>query len=138
MKKRIYAVFDMGKTNKKVILFDENGQVLDEQQQGCLETVDDDGFPCETLERLSYWVRSHYQALRQHPHYALRGVNFTAYGASFVHLGADDQPVAPLYNYLKPLPDGIAARFRADLGAAGEDFATATRSPWLGMLNSGL
>ena len=144
MKTPIYAVFDVGKTNKKVILFDENRRIIEEQQQVCLETVDDDGFPCESLERLSYWVRSHFQQLRQHPRYALRGVNFTAYGASFVHLGDDDQPVAPLYNYLKPLPEALAERFYADLADAGggplgaDDFGAATRSPRLGMLNSGL
>ena len=46
MKKPVYAIFDVGKTNKKVLLFDEQHQLLDEQQQVCLETIDDDGFPC--------------------------------------------------------------------------------------------
>ena len=138
MKTPIYAVFDVGKTNKKVILFDEHQRVIEEQQQVCLETVDDDGFPCESLERLSYWVRSRFEQLRQHPRYALRGVNFTAYGASFVHLGADDAPVAPLYNYLKPLPEALAERFYRELGDGAADFGAATRSPRLGMLNSGL
>ena len=138
MKTPIYAVFDVGKTNKKVILFDEHQRVIEEQQQVCPETVDDDGFPCESLERLSYWVRSRFEQLRQHPRYALRGVNFTAYGASFVHLGADDAPVAPLYNYLKPLPEALAERFYRELSDGAADFGAATRSPRLGMLNSGL
>ncbi len=138
MKKPIYAVFDVGKTNKKVLLFDENRQLLEEQQQVCLETVDDDGFPCETLERLRHWVLSHWERLRRHPHYQLRGVNFTAYGASWVHLGATGQPVAPLYNYLKPLPERVAEQFYAALGQSAEEFAVATCSPPLGMLNSGL
>ena len=138
MKKPVYAIFDVGKTNKKLLVFDEQHQLLEEQQQVCLETVDDDGFPCETLERLSHWVLSHWQQLRQHPHYQLRGVNFTAYGASFVHLDAAGRPVAPLYNYLKPLPDSLAERFYAELGSGAEEFAAATCSPRLGMLNSGL
>jgi sugar (pentulose or hexulose) kinase len=138
MKKPVYAIFDVGKTNKKLLLFDEQHQLVEEHQQVCLETVDDDGFPCETLERLTYWVRSYWQQLRQHPHYQLLGVNFTAYGASLVHLDARGQPVAPLYNYLKPLPDGLAAQFYAELGEAADEFAAATASPRLGMLNSGL
>ena len=138
MKKPVYAVFDVGKTNKKLLVFDEHHQLVDEQQQVCLETVDDDGFPCETLARLTQWVRQRWQQLRQHPDYALRGVNFTAYGASFVHLGADGQPVAPLYNYLKPLPAATAAQFYAALGQSAEAFSLATCSPRLGMLNSGL
>ncbi len=138
MKKPVYAVFDVGKTNKKVLVFDEHHHLVDEQQQVCLETVDDDGFPCETLPRLTQWVQQRWQLLRQHPDYALCGVNFTAYGASFVHLGPDGQPVAPLYNYLKPLPADTAAQFYAALGQSAEAFSLATCSPRLGMLNSGL
>ncbi|OGX84010.1 FGGY-family carbohydrate kinase [Hymenobacter coccineus] len=138
MRKPVYAIFDVGKTNKKILLFGEDHQLLEERQHVCLETVDDDGFPCETLERLSHWVLSNWHELRHHPNYLLKGVNFTAYGASFVHLGANGQPVAPLYNYLKPLPERIAAQFYAALGEPVEEFATATCSPRLGMLNSSL
>ncbi|MGI4884044.1 MAG: FGGY-family carbohydrate kinase [Janthinobacterium lividum] len=138
MKKGVYAVFDVGKTNKKLLLFDEDRRLLDERQQVCPETVDDDGFPCETLGRLTGWVRKHWRRLSHHPGYALKGVNFTAYGASFVHLGADGQPVSPLYNYLKPLPERIAAQFYAAVGQSPEEFAVATCSPALGMLNSGV
>jgi len=137
-KKAIYAVFDVGKTNKKVILFDEGRQIIDEHLHVCLETVDEDGFPCETLTRLTHWVQDRWQTLRQDPHYAVKGVNFTSYGASFVHLGANGQPVLPLYNYLKPLPEQYTERFYASLGQSAEAFATDTCSPRLGLLNSGL
>ena len=30
LKKSVYAVFDIGKTNKKLILFDEDQQIIDE------------------------------------------------------------------------------------------------------------
>ncbi|QDA59433.1 FGGY-family carbohydrate kinase [Hymenobacter jejuensis] len=138
MKKSIYAVFDVGKTNKKVILFDEDRQIIDEHQQVCIETVDDDGFACETLSRLTQWVQDRWKALRHNPHYHLKGVNFTSYGASFVHLGANGQPVLPLYNYLKPLPSEYAARFYFDLEQDPQEFAADTCSPQMGMLNSGL
>ncbi|MGI4736600.1 MAG: FGGY-family carbohydrate kinase [Janthinobacterium lividum] len=138
MKQPIFAIFDVGKTNKKLLIFDEHHQLLEEHQQVCLETIDEDGFPCETLERLSHWVVSHWQELRQNPRYQLRGVNFTAYGASFVHLGTEGKPVTPLYNYLKPLPESITERFYAEIGVAADEFASTTCSPRLGMLNSGL
>jgi L-fuculokinase len=138
MKKSIYAVFDIGKTNKKLILFDEDRQIIDEELHVCTDALDDDGFPCDHLPRLTEWVQDHWRALRQHPYYSVKGVNFTAYGASFVHLGADGQPVAPLYNYLKPIPEDIQARFYAELDQTPEEFAADTCSPQLGMLNSGL
>ncbi|TGD80723.1 FGGY-family carbohydrate kinase [Hymenobacter wooponensis] len=138
MKKSIYAVFDVGKTNKKVILFDEERRIIDEHQQVCLETVDEEGFPCETLSRLSQWVHDRWNALRHNAHYNLKGVNFTSYGASYVHLGANGQPILPLYNYLKPLPEMLQDRFFAELEQSPEEFAAETCSPKLGMLNSGM
>lgn len=138
MKKSVYAIFDVGKTNKKLLIFDAYHQLLEEHQQVCLETIDDDGFPCETLERLSHWVLSHWHELLHHASYQLRRVNFTAYGASFIYLDTEGKPVAPLYNYLKPLPEGLATRFYSELDSTAEAFAAATCSPRLGMLNSGL
>lgn len=138
LKKPVYAIFDIGKTNKKLLLFDEDQQIIDEELHVCTDALDDDGFPCDHLPRLIEWVQAHWHRLRHHPHYSVKGVNFTAYGASFVHLGADGQPLLPLYNYLKPLPPEIEAQFYASLGQSPEDFAADTCSPRLGMLNSGL
>ena len=138
IKKTVYAVFDIGKTNKKLILFDEDQQIIDEEQHVCTDVLDDDGFVCDHLPRLTEWVLDHWHQLRHHPHYSVKGVNFTAYGASFVHLGADGQPMLPLYNYLKPIPAEIEAKFYAELGQSKEEFAADTCSPQLGMLNSGL
>jgi sugar (pentulose or hexulose) kinase len=137
-KKPVYAVFDIGKTNKKLILFDEERQIIDEMLHVCTDVLDDDGFPCDHLPRLTQWMQDHWHRLRHHPHYTVKGVNFTAYGASFVHLGADGEPVLPLYNYLKPIPEDLAARFYAELAESPEDFTAVTCSPQLGMLNSGL
>ena len=131
MKKSVYAFFDIGKTNKKLILFDENQQIIDEELHICTDVLDDDGFPCDHLPRLTEWVQTHWKQLRNHPHYTVKGVNFTAYGASWVHLGADGQPMLPLYNYLKPMPADLEAQFYADLGQSPEEFAADTCSPRL-------
>jgi L-fuculokinase len=55
-----------------------------------------------------------------------------------VHLGADGEPVLPLYNYLKPMPEELTEKFYAALAESPADFTAATCSPQLGMLNSGL
>jgi sugar (pentulose or hexulose) kinase len=39
----VVAVFDIGKTNKKVFLFNENYQIVWEQSVVFPETVDEDG-----------------------------------------------------------------------------------------------
>ena len=51
-KKSLIAVFDVGKTNKKLFLFDENYKIVFERTARFFETVDEDGDPCENLDSL--------------------------------------------------------------------------------------
>lgn len=137
-KKPIYAVFDIGMTNKKLILFDEDRQILSEHLHVCTDAYDEDGFACDHLPRLTQWVQDQWQALKKNPLYTIKGLNFTAYGATWVHLDADGQPFLPLYSYLRPFPEEYAQRFFATLQQSPEEFALTTRTPHWGMLNAGL
>jgi sugar (pentulose or hexulose) kinase len=130
-------IFDIGKTNKKCFVFDQNGQILHETSTTFPETTDDDGFPCDDVHLLTKWVLETTAALRADGRFTIERINCTAYGASFVHLGADGKPVAPLYNYLKPFPEALLAGFMEKYGPAS-DIARQTASPILGHLNSGL
>lgn len=132
----ITVVFDIGRTNKKYLVFDENYSVVEEYSEYLPETVDEDGFPTEDLTLLTNWVRSHWQRILDNPEYNVRSVNATAYGASFVHLNESHKPVGPLYSYLKPLPEVFAKQFNARHGSPS-DIALQTGSPELGFLNSG-
>lgn len=137
-KKPIYAVFDIGKTNKKLILFDENRQIISEHLHVCTDAHDEDGFASDHLPRLTQWVQAQWQALQQNPLYAVKGLNFTGYGATWVHLDAEGQVLLPLYSYLRPLPEAYVRQFYASLEQSPEEFAATTRTPHLGMLNAGL
>jgi sugar (pentulose or hexulose) kinase len=68
------------------------------------------------------------------PEFELIGLNFSAYGASFVYVDRMGEPVAPLYNYLKPVSRDFSY---VDFDGQAE-FARKTASPILGNLNSGL
>ena len=75
--------------------------------------------------------------IRVNENYSLRAVNFSAYGASFVHLDDAYKPLTPLYNYLKPYPENLKKKFYDTYG--GESLiAKQTASPVLGSLNSGM
>lgn len=137
-KKSIYAVFDLGRTNKKLILFDEERQIISEHLHVCTTEYDEDGDPCDHLPRLTQWVQTHWQALLQNPQYVVKGLNFTGYGAAWVHLNAAGEPLLPLYSDRKPLPEACANQFFATLGQSPESIALATRSAYLGMPNAGL
>jgi sugar (pentulose or hexulose) kinase len=116
---------------------DEQYKIVWERSQSLPETTDEDGEACEDVEKLTNWVQRTYAHLLTLRDFSIKAVNFSAYGASFVHIGKNGKPVAPLYNYLKPYPDALKQRFYDSYG--GEvTFSMLTASPVLGSLNSGM
>ncbi len=133
----VIAIFDVGKTNKKLFLFDEHYRIVYEKTLQFTETMDEDGDPCENLQALTEWGRDSLKELMDLDEFEIRALNFSAYGASFVHIGDDGKPVALLYNYLKPFPEKLKEKFYKDYG--GEILVSMiTASPVLGNLNSGM
>jgi sugar (pentulose or hexulose) kinase len=137
MKEKVIAVFDIGKTNKKLILFDYNlKQVLDEEKR-FPETRDDDGFECDNIEMIEDWLNSTIKKLIRSDRFDLTAINFATYGATLAFLDADGKRIAPVYNYLKAIDDRISERIYRRYGGQDE-FCRRTASPALGMLNSGM
>jgi L-fuculokinase len=137
MKPSVCAVFDIGKTNKKVLIFDKNYQVIDEKISQFEEILDDDGFRADDLIALTHWLKTEFENLKNNPNFEVKAVNFATYGASLVHLNAEGKPLTPLYNYLKDFPRNLKNQFFEKHGSI-EEFCSITASPDLGMLNSGL
>jgi sugar (pentulose or hexulose) kinase len=133
----VIAIYDVGKTNKKVLLFNEQYKIVFEESRQLPGTTDEDGFPCEDVVGLTAWVRDSFQRLSRDEQFGIRAVNFSGYGASFVYLDQALNLIPPLYNYLKPYPAELQETFYASYG--GENLvARETASPVLGSLNSGL
>lgn len=133
----VIAVFDVGKTNKKLFLFDENYAIVYERTARFVETIDEDGDPCENLESLISSVYDSLHQIMQMAEFEVKAINFSTYGASFVYLDENGKPLTPLYNYLKNYPESLKNEFYAKYG--GEALlAKETASPILGSLNSGL
>jgi sugar (pentulose or hexulose) kinase len=135
--KDVILVFDIGKTNKKVLLFNDKLKVEVEEEIKIQETVDEDGFPCDDIEKLEAWIDNMLEKFLTHKAYRVKAVNFATYGATLMHLDKAKNRLTPVYNYLKPFPDDLAARFHEKYGGK-EEFSRKTASPVLGMLNSGL
>lgn len=136
-KPSIIAIFDVGKTNKKLLLFDEHYQIVHEESLQLKEITDEDGFPCEDVSALTIWIKNSFNQLLADTRFNLKAINFSAYGASFVYLDKEGHLAAPLYNYLKPYPPALQQQFYATYG--GESLvARETASPVLGSLNSGM
>jgi L-fuculokinase len=133
----VVAIFDIGKTNKKVFIFDENYQIIWERSTVLSETVDEDDFPCENILELKNWIVDRLAEMQALKEYTLKAINFSTYGASFVYLDPAGNELTPLYNYLKPYPEVLKNKFYSKYKGE-EKFARKTASPVLGSLNSGM
>lgn len=130
-------IFDIGKTNKKVLLFDRNMKVVHEEEHIFPELEDDDGFPCDDAKGIELWIKDNIDKYVGSDKYRVLGINFSTYGATMVYKDTLGMRFTPVYNYLKPLPDHILDDFYEKYGGK-EEFCRCTASPALGMLNSGL
>ncbi len=131
------AIFDIGKTNKKLFLFDEEYRIIYERTTQLLETTDEDGFPCEDVNALTRWVKEEIKLVSNLEHINIKAVNASAHGASFVHLDSEGSPVGQLYSYLKPYPEKLLSSFLSTYDK-DQTLSLQTSSPQLGNLTSGL
>ena len=133
----VIAIFDLGKTNKKLFLFDEDYKVVYEKSEQLAETTDEDGEACEDIAALQAFVVNALTEILKLKSYSVKAVNFSTYGASLVYVNENSQPLTPLYNYLKKYPETLQQKFYTNYGGE-EAFSLITASPVLGSLNSGL
>jgi sugar (pentulose or hexulose) kinase len=133
----VIAIFDIGKTNKKFLLFDAGMKIVFQSEQVFDEIADDDDFPCDDIKKIECWIRETISAVIKGNLFQIKAINFSCYGASLVYLDEKGDRVGLLYNYLKPMSDDTLEGFYEKYGGVGE-FSCNAASPALGMLNSGL
>ena len=134
---QVTAVFDIGKTNKKFFLFDQNLREVFNSYTRLDPIPDEDGFPSEPVLPLRDWMLETFHEALNSTEFEITRLNFSGHGASFVHTDLDGEPVAPLYDYLKPFPEELLEKFYIENGGKFT-FCKETSSPPLAMLNSGL
>ena len=130
-------IFDVGKTNKKAILYDYSYKEIWQTSTVLPEGNDEDGFPCDDIHTILAWMKNVLSNLISEGTYQVTHLNFSAYGASFVHVDEAGNILTPLYNYTKPIPSDIRASFYEKYGDE-KKLALETASPSLDFLNSGL
>lgn len=137
MREKVTAVFDIGKTNKKFFLFDKNYQEVYREYTHLDLVVDEDGHPTENIHSLQNWIKEVFDRILSEDKFHIKAINFSTYGASFVHIDKNGNILTPLYNYTKPLDVNLIEEFFKKYGPKKE-FFKATGSSDDGMLNSGL
>jgi len=134
---KVNAVFDIGKTNKKFFLFDDNYNEVHREYVNLPLTVDEDGYETEDLEALRGWIKDTFDAILESTEFDVKTLNFSSYGASLVHLDYKGKALTPLYNYTKEFPEEVTKAFAEKHGDL-LTIAAQTASPQSGMLNSGM
>lgn len=133
----VQAIFDIGKTNKKLFLFDQQGQIQWSTSTHFPTIPDEDGYPSDDLDAIETWMKNTMADLVNDDRWNIERINFSAYGASLVYLDEKGQRLPLFINYLKPYPNRISDAFFHRYGPELK-FCRETASPFLGMLNSGL
>ncbi|WP_229720544.1 FGGY family carbohydrate kinase [Winogradskyella helgolandensis] len=133
----VIAVIDIGKTNKKILLFNEEFDVVYRNATRFDEVSDEDGYPCDDIESIENWIQNEIKRIQAEGEYGIKAINFSTHGASLIYLDAQGQRITPLYNYLKPLSLDTYHDFY-DANGGQEEFSRKTASPAYGMLNTGL
>jgi len=137
MKEKVIAIFDIGKTNKKLLIFNYDLSLVSEEERQFPQVRDDDVFECDNIELIEKWVGESIMELIHSDKYEVTAVNFATYGATLVYLDEQGKRITPVYNYLKPVDEKIPERLYRRYGGQDE-FCRRTASPALGMLNSGI
>ncbi|AOW17773.1 carbohydrate kinase [Polaribacter vadi] len=137
MKQKVTAIFDIGKTNKKFFLFDNKYKEVYREYTSFEEIEDEDGYPTENLAALQTWLKEVFYRVLKSEEFTIKAINFSTYGASFVHIDENGNPLTPLYNYTKEidsdLQDGFYNKYKPEL-----EITRTTGSPKSGLLNSGM
>ncbi|WNH10677.1 FGGY family carbohydrate kinase [Thalassobellus suaedae] len=107
----VTAVFDIGKTNKKFFLFDKDYKEVHKEYTSFEEIEDEDGYPTENLPALQEWLKSVFENILKASEFNVQAINFSTYGASFVHLDENGEVLTPLYNYTKPIDQSVIDSF---------------------------
>jgi len=136
MNEEVICVIDVGRTNKKILLFNREYQVVYEEETQLEFSEDDDGFPCEDIDQLTSWLKDAFKKAFAHKATSVKAVNFSGYGATLIHLADSGKPTTPLYDYMRPFPEDLASQFYDENGGE-EVFCVETASPAMGFLNSG-
>jgi len=133
VKPQTVAVLDVGKTNKKVALYDRAFSVLGEQRT-TIQPLDNNGLEVEDTATLLKWFRSALGHLAREAE--VRNIAITTHGATFAMLDADGRLAHPVISYTAERGAEVQEDFYAAYGDR-ETLHARTCTPDVGFANVG-
>ncbi len=128
----LIAVYDIGKTNKKFILYNQELQPLHKASTRIDEkTVN--GLITDDTPAITAWMK---QALENTPHRdRIAAIAVTTFGATGVLLNGKDEPVIPVVSYNNEIPPETRKSFYREHGAPEELYMCTGTPPYGQLLN---
>jgi sugar (pentulose or hexulose) kinase len=130
-------VFDIGKTNRKCLVFDRSYNVLSSETFDITDAKDEQGQPVLDIDSLTAAMHGILERHLEDSAIDLRAFNITTYGATIVNTDAEGRPVHLPWDYLRESDESVLSRFDEQYGDNGQVYAK-TASPRLGNLNTGM
>jgi L-fuculokinase len=128
------VVLDIGKTNKKVAVFDRNLKMIESRRRR-IDAVERDGIRVEDVEQIEEWFLEQLTDLARL--YSVRALTIATHGAAAVCVGEDGTPAVPPVDYTQPVEDSLHDRFFNEMGPAGELQVTTATTEVRPLINVG-
>ena len=106
--KEVIAVLDIGKTNKKIAVYDRQLTLL-ELRSATFPAVDYEDVRVEQVENIEAWFLSAMKELSKG--YRIAAVSISAHGAAAVCVGRDGLPAVPVLDYTTEIPEKVHKDF---------------------------
>lgn len=131
----VSLILDIGKTNKKLILFDRTLEIVHESSVSIPELEGRDGLVYDDVEQMLAWLEHSFRQIGQAKKYSVRAINVTTFGATVVHLDARGETATPVYSYLSEVSESVHRQFLDRFSALPGGFARLATPPLGKFLN---
>lgn len=107
------AVFDVGKTNKKILIYSRELKILDSAYvQLELEQRGTESYEC--LTETGEWLLDNQSKMTKR--HTIKAISISAHGATFVCLDEDGKPALPVFSYTTDPGKAFHDKFAAEFG----------------------
>ena len=128
------AVFDIGKTNKKLIVFTDDLKPVYEKSSRIGE-IEVEGVLCDNAEAILSWItRELKEACKKYP---IKSVSITTYGATVAYLKKGSLAF-PIVSYNHQIDDQIREGFYKEFGSPLDLYKITGAPPYGRLINAGI
>jgi sugar (pentulose or hexulose) kinase len=131
----VSLILDIGKTNKKLLLFDRQCRIVKESQTSIPEIEGEDGMIYDDLPQMLEWMDAEFRKIGAAQKYNVRAINVTTFGATVVHLNAAGDLATRIFSYMADVSEDIHHQFIKAFSALPGGFARLATPPLGKFLN---